>query len=179
MKLFLEEPSMKHKEFYEDMMEEWEKFGGRLHPGALRRYSSIEGKNVTYEKWLKWIAEDRNKDSCPKGTIPQDLYFMVNETGRIIGAISIRKVLEDEKIEIDGHLGVGIRPSERNKGYATKMIEMALTILKSMGVIKLIYTCDEDNIGSSKAIINNGGVLENEFIDDNGNKKLKYFLMLE
>ena len=34
-------------------MEEWETFGGRLNPGALRRYSKKQQRNVSYEEWRK------------------------------------------------------------------------------------------------------------------------------
>ena len=38
--LKLVRPSIEHKQQYESMLEEWEAFGGRLNPGALRRYSN-------------------------------------------------------------------------------------------------------------------------------------------
>lgn len=34
--------SLEHKQQYESMMDEWEEFGGRLNPGALRRYSHTQ-----------------------------------------------------------------------------------------------------------------------------------------
>lgn len=33
--LYLERPSLKHKEQYEAMMNEWEAYGGRLNPGGI------------------------------------------------------------------------------------------------------------------------------------------------
>lgn len=63
-----------------------------------------------------------------------------------------------------GHIGDGIRPSERKKGYATKMIALALLECKKLGINKVLMVCDKNNIGSAKSIINNGGVLENEVV---------------
>jgi predicted acetyltransferase len=60
------------------------------------------------------------------------------------------------------HIGYGIRPSERKKGYAALMLSMALPIAKELGISKALITCDRDNLGSAKTIIKNGGVLENE-----------------
>lgn len=151
--LKLERPSIKHAQQYEAMMDEWEAYGGRLNPGALRRYSKIEQKNVTYEKWLTWIEEDRK-------TI-QDLFFLMNEH-LLLGAISIRYKGD----AIDGHSGFGIRPSERNKGYATKMLSLALPIIKNYGINPLILSCEKDNIGSAKTIQNNGGKYIREIVDD-------------
>ena len=38
--------------------------------------------------------------------------------------------------------------------------------------------CDKDNIGSAKSIIRNGGILENEVIE-NGKIKQRYWIDLE
>lgn len=38
-------PMPEHKLLYEAMMDEWEAFGGRINPGALRRYSKTRQKN--------------------------------------------------------------------------------------------------------------------------------------
>lgn len=56
-KLFLVRPAAEHEKQYEEMMDEWGKHGGRLNPGALRRLSNSQQKNVTYAEWLKWMEE--------------------------------------------------------------------------------------------------------------------------
>ena len=38
--------------------------------------------------------------------------------------------------------------------------------------------CDKSNIASAKSIIKNGGILENEFIDDNGKTQQRYWIEL-
>jgi len=51
------------------------------------------------------------------------------------------------------------------------MLSLALKKAKQMGLNRILITCDEDNIGSSKVIENNGGVLENIIENSiNGNK---------
>ena len=70
-----------------------------------------------------------------------------------------------------GHIGYGIKYSKWNLGYGTKMLSLALKKAKQMGLNRILITCDEDNIGSSKVIENNGGVLENIIENSiNGNK---------
>ena len=54
----------------------------------------------------------------------------------------------------------------RRKGYATEMIRLALQECKKLGLTKVLMVCDKDNIGSAKSIQNNGGVLENEILED-------------
>ena len=176
--LILVKPSLKHQAEYEKMMDEWEAYGGRLNPGALMRYSEKQAKNVPYDVWLKWVDEDSNKDTCPIGSVPQFLYFLVNGSDRILGAVSIRPRLNEALMNNGGHMGAGIRPSERMKGYATKMLSLSLPIAKNMGINRLLLTCDKDNFGSAKTIINNGGVLENTFIEENGNIVLRFWITL-
>lgn len=146
-------PSLEHKQQYEAMMDEWEEFGGRLNPGALRRYSHTRQKKVEYEEWLEWIDADRKAG--------QELFFLTKGS-HVLGAISIRHKCAD----VDGHSGFGIRPSERNKGYATRMLSLALPIMKDYGINPVIISCARDNIGSAKTIQNNGGKFVREADDD-------------
>lgn len=166
----LVQPSIGHEKQYEDMMDEWEEYGGRLNPGALRRYSFSQKRKVAYKEWLKWIDDDRNAG--------QELFFLTNDK-IILGAVSIRPKKNAQDIGLDGHIGFGIRPSERNKGYATKILWMALSIIKNYGIDQAIITCDKENIGSSKTIQNNGGILEKEVVDEKtGNIVQVYYIQL-
>ena len=74
-----------------------------------------------------------------------------------------------------GHIGDGVRPSERRKGIATQMIALALDECKKLGIDKVLMVCDKNNIGSAKSIINNGGLLENE-IEVDGIVKQRYWI---
>ena len=43
---------------------------------------------------------------------------------------------------------------------------------------RVLITCDRDNIGSAKSIINNGGILENEFVNSDGEIEQRYWITL-
>jgi len=163
--LCLVQPAMEHKERYEEMMDEWENFGGRINPGAMRRYSKKLGRKVSYEHWLGWMEEDRKET--------QRLYFLMQEE-RILGAISLRY----QSMGIDGHIGFGIRPSERRKGYATRMLELALPLMKEYGQNPVIISCAKENVGSARTIQRNGGKLIEE-VDDEGELTQVYRIELE
>lgn len=75
------------------------------------------------------------------------------------GGISIRTQVERKRLYLDGHSGYGIRPSERRKGYASRMLKMALPILWDRGIDPVVITCAKDNTGSAKAALAAGGVL--------------------
>ena len=66
-----------------------------------------------------------------------------------------------------GNISDGIRPSERNKGYGTKLVALAIDECKKIGLNKILMVCCKENIASAKTIKKNNGILENEIsIDD-------------
>ena len=78
-----------------------------------------------------------------------------------------------------GHIGYGIRPSERRKGYVTEMLKQALEYCKNeLKLDKVMLSCDKENEGSRKTIINVGGILEREFQTDNGEIVQTYWIKL-
>mgnify|MGYP003520996521 CR=1 FL=1 len=64
-----------------------------------------------------------------------------------------------------GHIAYYIRPSERNKGYATAMLRDALAVCKEKGMDNVLLGCYKDNLASAATIKKNGGVL----VDENDN----------
>ena len=111
--------------------------------------------------------------------VPDSVFFLLDEDrDRLLGAVNIRHYLSDSLLKEGGHIGAGIRPSERRKGYATEMIRLALTECKKLGIDRVLMTCDKDNIGSAKSIIKNGGVLENEFVNSDGDVEQRYWISI-
>ena len=95
----------------------------------------------------------------------------------MVGAVNIRHDLNDYLLKYGGHIGDGIRPSERRKGYATEMIRLALEECRKLGLTRVLMTCDKNNIGSAKSIIRNGGILEDEVLEE-GVIKQRYWISL-
>lgn len=100
--------------------------------------------------------------------VPDLLYILVDEKNHIYGALNLRLTLNDYLLKYGGHIGYGIRPSERGKGYGTYMLERGLELAKSRGFDKVLITCDEDNIASERVILKNGGILENKIYKHDG-----------
>lgn len=163
MKFELVRPEAIHQAQYEAMMDEWEAFGGRLNPGALRRFSHKWQRKVSYAQWLAWIQEDRETT--------QDLYFFLGD-GNLLGAISIRT---GNNIGIDGHAGYGIRPSQRGKGYATKMLELALDVMRKKGINPVILSCAPDNEASASVMIHNGAVFLRNAVEEDTGETVKVY----
>lgn len=120
---------------------------------------------------LKTATEDK---------VPDSVFFLLDEErDRLLGAVNIRHYLNDALLREGGHIGDGIRPSERRKGYATELVRLALEECRKLGIHRVLMTCDRDNVGSARSIVKNGGVLENEFVNEEGNVEQRYWIDLD
>jgi len=146
--------------------DEWEKAGEKLVPYAARL------RGMDFRDWL--LNEKRLETEAPLGFVKASLYFLMDGE-RILGAIDIRHSLNEYLLGVGGHIGYGVRPSERRKGYATLMLSLALPLAKELGLKKILITCNKGNRASEKTIRNNGGILENE-IEDGDEIVLRYWI---
>jgi len=160
MSLKLLRASSEMEEAYYDFINDWEKNDEEIVPYAARLL------DMDYKTWLDFTYKIEAADTCPPNLVPAHTYFLVQENKKIIGAVNIRHYLNDYLFNFGGHIGYGIRPSERNNGYASLMLSMALPIAKGLGINRVLVTCNKNNVGSAKTMIKNGGVLENEVAGD-------------
>ncbi len=153
--------SLSMEKEYIDYVTEWEATEKKIVPNAAKR-DSMSFKELV-NKWEEYESERMYE----KGLVPSSMYFLIDNHNKIYGAIDIRHELNDYLLQYGGHIGYGIRPSQRRKGYASQMLTLALPIAKELGINKALITCDKSNVGSAKTIMNNGGILENEVINGN------------
>ena len=100
--------------------------------------------------------------------VGSDCYWLVDdEKTRFIGEVVIRHRLNDTLLQRGGHIGYGIRYSEWNRGYGTRMLTLALEKAKEMRISPVLITCNDDNAASAKVIEKNGFTLENKVIASN------------
>jgi len=95
------------------------------------------------------------------GLVPASTFWVVRKN-EILGVCNIRHRLTEKLRDFGGHIGYSIRPSERNKGYGTKMLKLALQKARTLGIERVLITCGKDNIASQRVILKNGGVLDSE-----------------
>ena len=158
MKLRLVKLSNLYKRHLDEMMSEWNAAGEKIVPYAIRKNDYRD-----FDYYLEHLEIKEETD----GRVPDSTFFCLDPDRDIfVGAVNIRHYLTEELLLNGGHIGDGIRPSERRKGYATAMIGLALLEAKRLGIQRVLMVCDKDNIASAKSILNNGGVLENEILVD-------------
>lgn len=151
-----------YKDELGEMIEEWKK-------------DQIEN-NTNHSPWsifkndyhdFDYYLDNLELKNPRDGLVPDSTFFLLDEKrNRLLGAVNIRHYLNEGLLKTGGHIGDGIRPSERRKAYATKMIRLALIECKKLNIDRVLITCNKNNIGSKKSIIKNGGVLENEVYEE-------------
>lgn len=145
---------------------------------TVRRYkdlsiSELEADFDTYVEAQKGLAEGKG---LPEGWVPATTLWLVDQ-GEYIGRLSIRHRLTDSLLKTGGHIGYDIRPSRRNQGYGSKILELALPVARELGITRALLTCDEANTGSRKIIEKNGGIVEDRVEDlETGIHKLRYWI---
>ena len=111
---------------------------------------------VRYTKWLEII------NGALTGGIKSVIFFAVRRSdSKMVGTINVRYPYEGY-VQKFGHIGYGVHPSERRKGYGTAMLNLALDECRLLGLERVLIVCDKSNPASAKTIIKCGGVLERE-----------------
>ena len=157
-----------------EMMEEWSAYNAN-HEANHSPWTIFRNDCHDFDYYLANLEHKKEEN----GRVPDSVFFLLDTKRNIfLGAVNIRHYLNEGLLKSGGHIGDGIRPSERRKGYGTIMVRLALEECRKLGIDKVLMICDKDNEASRKTITSNGGVLENEALEDDGTPILRYWITL-
>lgn len=154
MKLIV--PVTSYKKQYLEMMDDWRSTGEPLVPFCLK-YDTAD-----FEEFVKLTNSFMKVQD--KGFVNHSTFWLITDDDRIAGVSNLRHYLNENLLLEGGHIGFGIRPSFRRKGYASVILSLTLLEAKKLNIDKALLTCDKSNIASSKTILKNGGVLWKEHL---------------
>jgi len=99
--------------------------------------------------------------------VPARTYFLVRESdNRIVGMINIRTALNQKLSKFGGHIGYGIRPTERRKGYNKINLYLGLKVCDEYGIKKVFMDADLDNPASWKTMEALGGIRVRKYYNE-------------
>jgi predicted acetyltransferase len=134
-----------------------------------------------YEPGMPWAAyvsaqeDHRHGRNLPPRFVP-GTFLVADVAGQIVGRTSVRFKLNDFLLREGGHIGYGVVPGHRRRGYATEILRQSLIIARAAGVDRVLVTCDEDNLGSRTVIESCGGRLESVVYAAAGTPKRRYWI---
>lgn len=133
-------------------------------------------QGAAWPVYCRRLESQRHGVDLSEGRVPAT--FLVAEAeGQIVGRVSIRHELNAYLAEVGGHIGYAVRPGFRRRGYATAIMRQSLEVASSIGLERVLVTCDGDNVGSVKVIETCGGVLESLAADRDGSvPKRRYWV---
>lgn len=112
-----------------------------------------------YKEWLKRKHADSEQIGLKDGwKVPSTTYWLYADE-RPVGFGSIRHFLTDALREKGGHIGYGIAPKYREKGYGKKILGLLLEEARCLGIDRVLVTIKLDNAASKAVAFANGGVI--------------------
>ena len=172
MNVSLLTPTTDLQEEYLDFYNEWKDSGETMIPWVISK------NPANFPAMVQELLDAHNGINIPETWVPDSTYWLVTDENKIVGAVNIRHSLTEHLFNAGGHIGYGIRPSERRKGYATKLLELSLEKTKKLNITRALVVCDEVNTASEKTILHNGGVRDDDFIEEDGNVVRRFWIEL-
>jgi len=115
---------------------------------------------MAWPAYVARMAAWRRGIDLPDGFVPSS-FLIAEVNGEMVGRSSIRHEISNEFLAREGgHIGYGVTAEHRRRGYATEILRQSLVIVRSLGVERVLITCDDDNVGSAAVIERGGGVFE-------------------
>ena len=130
--------------------------------------------------WLQFNKDAEDPVKKPSFWVVSEQFAYVRvRDGRIVGMIQFRHEFNDFLRNFGGNIGYSVRPDERRKGYATRMLKECLGVCKAFGLERVLVTCIKGNEGSKRTILANGGVYEKTVFCERDNVTLeRYWITL-
>ena len=131
-------------------------------------------RELTWARYLELLDGLRSGARIPPGLVHSD-FLLAEVAGEIVGRVSIRFELNEALAEKGGHVGYGVRPDFRRRGYATGILRQSLGRIRAAGVERVLVVCDDDNVGSATVIERGGGILESVVTPDDGSTPFRRY----
>ena len=130
--------------------------------GEEERYPfQLDLEHDDFDSLLQRLEDFSNGVNIPSGYVTTSTYWLI-EGHELIGVSSLRHHLNARIKECGGHIGLGIRPSHRGRGFGAKLLTLTLQKAHQAGIGEIHIHCHKSNEASVRMIVRNDGVLHSE-----------------
>ena len=167
-RFYLVEPSLERKDEIIEYLDEFVKYNSNINgTGSLDKIYD----GYTFEEALERCLNMKNEEYDKSiNRVPGKTFLLIRKNdNKIVGTINIRWNLSEDMLKFGGHIGYGIRPTERRKGYNKIQLYLVLLEAQKLNLDKVMLDCSVDNLGSDKTIKALGGILERCELDEADN----------
>ena len=152
----LVEPRPDLCETYRSLVEEFTAAGENLIPFPLEYphddFNALVDKLQTHSRGI----------DIPDRFVANTTFWLLDQHSEIVGVSNLRHELTPRLEREGGHIGYGVRPSKRRKGYGTLLLKETLNKAKHMGLNRVLVTTPKEHSASIRVILKNGGIFESE-----------------
>lgn len=131
--------------------------------------------DTSWPEYLQRVAAGARGVQVQPGRVPAT-FLVADVGGQLVGRTSIRHTLNDWLRREGGHIGYGVLPAHRRRGYATEILRQSLVVARSLGVARSLLICAEANLASRAVIERCGGVLEGLALAEDGRPIRRYWV---
>ena len=129
-----------------------------------------------FDKFVQKLQNNAKGIDIPEEWVTTHTFWLTNNEGRLLGTTRVRPDNDNEFVRnYAGNIGYDISPLHRQKGYGTTILKLALEKAKSLGMDRVLITCNYDNVGSIRIIESNGGIFEAEVFCESKNTLLRRY----
>lgn len=128
-----------------------------------------------WSSYLERLGRLRRGVDLPTDRVPAT-FLIAEHSGALVGRVSIRHQLNDFLANEGGHIGYGVRPQYRRRGFASEILRQSLILARAQGIDPVLVTCDQTNTASATIIERGGGRLEDVRPGTDGIAKRRYWI---
>lgn len=168
--IFLVEPNIEYRDQFTAMVCAYNS------SGEVDYYDMYKEALENFDKYVLKLQNNAIGIDIPEDWTVTHTFWLTNNEGMLLGVARVRTSNDSEFVRnYAGNIGYDISPLHRQKGYGKTILKLGLEKAKSLGLDKLLITCNYDNIGSIKIIESNGGIFESEAFCESKNTLLRRY----